>query len=79
MMQVRKLLRAQLIKMKILNKELPDTWTYQVTGNGIDKHLNFHYYWIDLETANTKLAARLGDSIEHLKKYLHQGEVNESN
>jgi predicted acetyltransferase/8-oxo-dGTP pyrophosphatase MutT (NUDIX family) len=60
-------------------RELPDTWTHQVTGDGVDKQLNFHYYWIDLETAKTKLSARLGYSIEHLKKYLQQGEDNESN
>jgi predicted acetyltransferase/ADP-ribose pyrophosphatase YjhB (NUDIX family) len=50
--------------------ELPDRWTHQATGEGADKHLNFHYYWIDLETAKTKLAARLGDSIDLLVKYL---------
>jgi predicted acetyltransferase/ADP-ribose pyrophosphatase YjhB (NUDIX family) len=63
----------------VSKNELPDTWTHEVTGNGVDKHLNFHYYWIDLETAKTKLAARLGDSIEHLKKYLQKGEGYESN
>jgi len=52
--------------------ELPDRWTHQVTGDGVDKNFTFHYYWVDLETAKTKLAGRLGDSIDHLKRYLQQ-------
>lgn len=63
----------------VSKNELPDAWIHQVTGDGVDKNLNFHYYWIDLEIAKTRLAARLGDSIDHLQKYLHQGEANESN
>jgi predicted acetyltransferase/8-oxo-dGTP pyrophosphatase MutT (NUDIX family) len=67
---------AYLLAPKI---ELPDRWTHQVTGEGIDKHLNFHYYWIDLETAKTKLAARLGDSIDLLMRHLQRGKIYESN
>lgn len=50
--------------------KLPETWTHKVSGDGVDKHLNFHYYWMDIEIAKTRLAARLGDSIDHLNNYL---------
>jgi predicted acetyltransferase/8-oxo-dGTP pyrophosphatase MutT (NUDIX family) len=50
---------------------LPDSWTHQVTGDGIDQKLEFHFYWIDIGHAKGRLAARLDDSIELLsgKKY----------
>ena len=51
--------------------DLPDVWTHQVTGDGIDQHLNFHYRWIPLESARADLSARLGDSIDHLKYFLN--------
>lgn len=40
-----------------------NSWTHTVDGDGEDKYLNFHFYWIDLEDSKSKLSARLGDSI----------------
>jgi len=48
-------------------KELPDSWTHQVTGDGMDHDLNFHYYWINLDEAKGKLSARLDDSVDIFK------------
>ncbi|MGZ3775841.1 MAG: GNAT family N-acetyltransferase [Pseudobdellovibrionaceae bacterium] len=50
--------------------ELPDRWTHQVRGDGVDCGHNFHYFWISLNSAKGRLSARLDDSIEKLQRYL---------
>lgn len=47
-----------------------DKWTHLVIGDGIDKGLRFHYFWIDLKEAKGRLSGRLDDSIEKLQDYL---------
>ncbi len=49
------------------HRELPDSWTHKVTGSGDDKDLHFHFYWMDLESAKSKLSVRLGDSVIFVK------------
>ncbi len=59
-------------------KVLPDAWTHRVTGAGVDKNLNFHYYWISIEKAQEILSGRLGDSIPQLQVYLENQRKLES-
>lgn len=46
----------------------PDKWTHKVKGDGGDKGLNFHYYWIDLDSTKGRLSGRFDDSIDLLVK-----------
>jgi len=58
--------RRHVYHLESLNN-LPDKWTHTVTGDGIDQNMNFHYYWLDLDSAKGRLSARLDDSIELLR------------
>lgn len=43
-----------------------EEWTHVVAGNGADQGLNFHYSWMRLSEAESKLNASFGSSIKCL-------------
>lgn len=45
---------------------LPDSWTHKVSGNGKDKNMNFHFYWIPLSEAKEKLVGTMSYSLPKL-------------
>lgn len=42
-------------------------WTHSVQGDGVDKGMNFHFYWLPLKEARYKLAGSFGSSIDKLE------------
>lgn len=44
-----------------LSEELPEEWIHIVSGEGVDKNLEFKYYWMPIEEAQKKLTVNLGD------------------
>lgn len=51
---------------------LPDQWTHTVTGKGVDQNMNFHFFWLDLDSAKGRLSGRLDDSIELLQSQIKE-------
>ena len=43
------------------------TWTHSVQGDGIDKGMRFHFFWLSLEEASSKLTASFGYSLGKIK------------
>ncbi len=42
---------------------IPEKWVHKVGGDGLDKGMNFHCYWLPLEEAEYRLAGSMGSSI----------------
>ncbi len=59
----RKFLRRHVFHLHA-KEAVPDRWTHVVAGSGNDQGLNFHHYWISLESAKGRLSGRFDDSIE---------------
>lgn len=66
----KKFLRRHVFHFEMCEHSLPQKWTHQVSGEGHDKNLNFHYSWIDIEFAKGKLSGRFDDSIDLLLEKL---------
>ena len=45
-------------------RETPDKWVHIVEGEGIDKGMNFHYFWIPAPEGILKLSGSLGYSLQ---------------
>lgn len=45
-------------------QKLRDTWIHTVTGDGVDKDLEFRFYWMPVQNARKLLQVNLGDGLE---------------
>ncbi len=50
--------------------DIANGWVHKVSGDGGDRGLNFHFRWIDLNSAKGQLSGRFGDSIDLLVQRL---------
>lgn len=46
--------------------ELPDSWSHKVLGNGKDKNMDFHFYWLPINEAIAKLSGSMDYSLNKL-------------
>jgi predicted acetyltransferase/8-oxo-dGTP pyrophosphatase MutT (NUDIX family) len=65
----KKFLRRHVFHVEANGSEA-EKWTHMVLGDGNDKGLHFHYFWIDIKDAKGRLSGRFDDSIDLLIRNL---------
>lgn len=62
-------LERQVWNVFILNSDepLPDNWVHKVTGDGIDKGMEFKYFWHPLDGPDQEFESPFRQLFEHIK------------
>lgn len=58
--------RRHVYQLEVLDEKVNEKWSHIVSGDGIDRGMNFTYYWIPLEKAESSLTGSMGCSIRKL-------------